>query len=1092
MNNTTSQDIFRFACLNAHGLAGKASVFENLLNSFDIDFVFVSETWCNIGSTSNLSPNIIFPIEFEKASAFGHNPYGSCLMINPRKCHPTDFTLLFTHPSRHAIAFHYRGIRFICCYLCPVRGDDFLNDFFESIDFWAASEEPVVLMGDFNSRHTDFQDVTCNDYGKWLKEWICLKGLQRLDSYSGRWTFLKEGYKSVPDHHFANEWASSLWCRTMTLENSYTAGSDHRMLVSEIVAFTENGSAPAMPLSWNRWNLKKAECIEELRAYLWQHAAARTAYYATIIDNEDLPAQERLDTIYNDFTEFINEALEKVIGKVCRKQRWAECFFSKEIKRELDIAGDLYSLWYANRFTVGSIDRWITYDRQQGKVNKLIKEKRQKCFTDFTERVEKMNGSEQLRVMSQLRKKKSGASSNIKTDPESMEAHKIHFENQFDNSLPEVLLCERPYPPDDESIVDLVSQDNCWDALLDTPSGKAAGESGLVAEIFHAAGQFFSVNFYNIFMICVLHEIIPSVWKRARIQPVPKKGDLTKIQNYRPISLIEVPRKIFEKCLLPFVAKFAEPLSIEQGGFRPERGCFDQVSVFHEWLSQSRVDGRSRKRLKSERYVAFLDIKAAYDSVDRTLLWEICKKKGFPGNLIRLLQKMFDENEAFVAVNGIQSSRFKMKSGVLQGSLLSPLLYSVFIDDLAERLNECDGPKIGNRKFTALMYADDIALMADNAEDLQTLLDVACEHSLASRYRFNVGKCAIFKPDNACDFTIYGENVPVVSAFTYLGFEFKRTGIDWTAHFGRLSSRARKSLYSLRDCGVNGKGFSLYANLNFYRTFIRSIMEYGLALCPLEGQRIVEKIHNEALRTIASVGKSASVSTIGLFNDLESVAMRRESLMFNYFKSVSGKNENFAVYYGKHDYDLTSNRHSIFASWKKNKLIEYWHKCNGIEKYSETPPTFDLKEWREKRMQELTLYRPSSFIFVKERVERKQFQRQISRLPRVDQRNVVLWILNRAGPWITCSKCKESGSKEHFEWCFIKKRKSYGPSYIEEFLLNADVGYNFKKAIACLRRVWIDVRKCFNDGKDVGLIENRRMDGSRSGRIATAVDRLKK
>lgn len=76
--------------------------------------------------------------------------------------------------------------------------------------------------------------------------------------------------------------------------------------------------------------------------------------------------------------------------------------------------------------------------------------------------------------------------------------------------------------------------------------------------------------------------IDPTEWKMAKIHPVPKKGDLTKVENYRPISLTEVFRKIFERMLLVHVLKFIEPLNMEQGGFRHQRSTIDQTMALEQ------------------------------------------------------------------------------------------------------------------------------------------------------------------------------------------------------------------------------------------------------------------------------------------------------------------------------------------------------------------------------------------------------------------------------------------------------------------------------------------------------------------------------
>jgi hypothetical protein len=202
-----------------------------------------------------------------------------------------------------------------------------------------------------------------------------------------------------------------------------------------------------------------------------------------------------------------------------------------------------------------------------------------------------------------------------------MAANGDHFAQQFRNVLPEVPLPEDPQvndavPFNFEAIFLPESFDK---AIKELAKGKACGGSGIAAEAFQALHEWVWEPLRLLFLFCSANGVVPKSWTRARIHPVPKKGDLTKISNYRPISLTEVGRKLFEAMLLPYLTSLVEPLSVEQGGFRAKRGTMDQVAALQEWISQS-------ISLKRDRFMAFLDIKAAYDQVDRRILWSRCRK----------------------------------------------------------------------------------------------------------------------------------------------------------------------------------------------------------------------------------------------------------------------------------------------------------------------------------------------------------------------------------------------------------------------------------------------------------------------------------
>ena len=102
---------------------------------------------------------------------------------------------------------------------------------------------------------------------------------------------------------------------------------------------------------------------------------------------------------------------------------------------------------------------------------------------------------------------------------------------------------------------------------------------------------------------------------------------------------------------------------------------------------------------------------------------------------MRILQGLFDHNTSQVVVNGRRSESFHIESGVLQGSVLSPCLYSIFIDDLAKELSTMHKVKIGSAEINCTMYADDIALFADERWKLQELLDRCTEHAVRNRYK---------------------------------------------------------------------------------------------------------------------------------------------------------------------------------------------------------------------------------------------------------------------------------------------------------------------------------------------------------------------
>ena len=171
-----------------------------------------------------------------------------------------------------------------------------------------------------------------------------------------------------------------------------------------------------------------------------------------------------------------------------------------------------------------------------------------------------------------------------------------------------------------------------------------------------------------------------------------------------------------------------------QGGFRPGRSTLDQVIGLHEIIAQQ----------KGEALVTYLDIKAAYDCVDRRLLWSMLanlendpNRQRTLGLLIPLLRGLFDFNVAVFLVRGHKSDPLDVLRGLLQGTVLAPMLFTIFINDLPKRLRlpphaslPLDHRTVQQRqestmRVNSFFFADDAALVAKTVDQMQTMLDTA-------------------------------------------------------------------------------------------------------------------------------------------------------------------------------------------------------------------------------------------------------------------------------------------------------------------------------------------------------------------------------
>ena len=148
-----------------------------------------------------------------------------------------------------------------------------------------------------------------------------------------------------------------------------------------------------------------------------------------------------------------------------------------------------------------------------------------------------------------------------------------------------------------------------------------------------------------------------------------------------------------------------------------------------------------RRRRRKGTYLAFLDVSKAYDTVWREGLWEKMRQYGVTQKFVRVCQDLYEEVEASVVLDGEQSRWFKVEKGLRQGCPLSPLLYSIYVMGMVEELEDSGlGVKEEEVWCGALLYADDIVLLAESPDELQRMLDTVGEYAEEWRFTFNAVK----------------------------------------------------------------------------------------------------------------------------------------------------------------------------------------------------------------------------------------------------------------------------------------------------------------------------------------------------------------
>eukprot|EP00833_Pecoramyces_ruminatium_P003122 jgi/Orpsp1_1/1177154/evm.model.c7180000060391.1 len=270
-----------------------------------------------------------------------------------------------------------------------------------------------------------------------------------------------------------------------------------------------------------------------------------------------------------------------------------------------------------------------------------------------------------------------------------------------------------------------ISRDEIQKAILSIPNFKASGPDGIPIEFFKAMVYQDNPNDnsnvgYN-FLFLLFNRIwdgdFPKSWNNASIVSIPKKGDLTDCNNYRGISLINNGIKIISKIAASRISDYAIKHNFirpEQFGFRTKEEC---ISLF---ISIREICQR-RQFLKKKTFLAFLDLKKAYDSVP---IYNILSKLdclGIRGKCYKFIENLYLTSKANVRLNMKFSDSFSIQRGVRQGCPLSPILFNLFINDVFKKCSKF-GVKIDGNRYCGGLFADDIVLCAPSKRKLSKLL----------------------------------------------------------------------------------------------------------------------------------------------------------------------------------------------------------------------------------------------------------------------------------------------------------------------------------------------------------------------------------
>lgn len=362
----------------------------------------------------------------------------------------------------------------------------------------------------------------------------------------------------------------------------------------------------------------------------------------------------------------------------------------------------------------------------------------------------------------------------------------------------------------------LISVDSVLELLGKVDINKNGGPDGIPNIFLRHTSEHLAKPLTIIFNKSLSDGIFPIKFKTANITPIFKKGDKSDVKNYRPICLLNSFSKIFERLVYNILLSSVENMiDVGQHGFIKDRSALTNLSLYTNFLARALDDGH-------EVHSIYTDFKKAFDTVNINILLKKLSDMGINGNLLKWIESYLKGRQLRVVFMGGRSDVFTPNSGVPQGSVLGPLLFAIFINDLGRRLI-C--------KY--LLFADDLKMywIIKNDEDIRLLQEALNQLAIwcvENDLKLNVSKCNAICFSNKYSptpptYTISDVTLNQVTTIRDLGIIFDNK-LKFDVHIESMVNTAYKMLGFITR---TTKNFNNVKCINYlYNSLVRSRLEY--------------------------------------------------------------------------------------------------------------------------------------------------------------------------------------------------------------------------------------------------------------------------